>query len=148
MPESPIDLESADPAAIYAAIAEMDDDEFDQLMVDPEKRPRVIGAMVDHMVTLFRPDHAEGIDAVIHVKLWDKPGGGYDHFELLIADRNCRISEPPEREPDLTLKVRPGDLRKLVTGESGPRRLALKGRLRVLGDLGLGMKLPELFAFG
>ena len=138
----------SDPAEVYESIARMDDDEFERLMADPDERPRIISAMVDHMVTLFRPDQAEGIDAVIHVKLWDKPGGGYDHFELVIADRTCRISEPPEREPDLTLKVRPTDLRKLITGESGPRRLALKGRLRVLGDLGLGMKLPELFAFG
>ena len=138
----------SDSADVYASIAAMDEDEFERLMDDPEERTRVIGAMVDHMVTLFRPEKAEGVDAVIHVKLWDKPGGGYDHFELVIADAKCVISETPEHDADLTLKVRPTDLRKMITGEAGPRRLALKGRLRVLGDLGLGMKLPELFAFG
>ncbi len=138
----------SDSADVYASIAAMDEDEFERLMDDPEERTRVIGAMVDHMVTLFRPEKAEGVDAVIHVKLWDKPGGGYDHFELVIADAKCAISETPEHDADLTLKVRPTDLRKMITGEAGPRRLALKGRLRVLGDLGLGMKLPELFAFG
>ena len=138
----------SDAAEVYASIASMDEDEFERLMEDPDERTRIIGAMVDHMVTLFRPDKAEGVNAVIHVKLWDKPGGGYDHFELVIEDQECAISETPERDADLTLKVRPTDLRKLITGDAGPRRLALKGRLRVLGDLGLGMKLPELFAFG
>ena len=138
----------SDAADVYASIAAMDEDEFERLMDDPEERTRIIGAMVDHMVTLFRPEKAEGVNAVIHVKLWDKPGGGYDHFELVIEDQKCAISETPERDADLTLKVRPTDLRKLITGDAGPRRLALKGRLRVLGDLGLGMKLPELFAFG
>jgi putative sterol carrier protein len=138
----------SDAAELYKSIASMDEDQFEELMQDPTERARVIKAMVDHMVKLFRPEKAEGVEAAIHVKLWDKPGGGYDHFELLIADQKCVISEDPEREPDLTLKVRPTDLRKLITGETGARRLALKGRLRVLGDLGLGMKLPELFAFG
>ena len=137
----------SDPAEVYRSIASMDEDEFERLMDDPEERPQIIEAMVQHMVALFRPEKAEGVEAVIHVKLWDRPGGGYDHFELVIADGTCTISEPPERDADLTLKVRPTDLRKLITGDAGPRRLALKGRLRVLGDLGLGMKLPELFAF-
>ncbi len=43
--------------------------------------------------------------------------------------------------------MRPTDLRKLVTGETGARRLALKGRLRAIGDIGLGMKMPDLFRF-
>jgi SCP-2 sterol transfer family protein len=42
--------------------------------------------------------------------------------------------------------VRPTDLRALVTGKAGPTRLALRGRLRVIGDLGLGTKLGRLFS--
>jgi putative sterol carrier protein len=134
------------PAEIYERVAVMDEGDFDELMAEPEARKRVIDAMVEHMASLFRPEKAEGVDAVIHIKLWDRPGGGYDHAEMRIADGECRVQEPAE-EPDLTLKVRPGDLRKMITGESGPRRLAIKGRLRVLGDIGLGLKLPDMFAF-
>lgn len=140
------DLKSATPAEIYERVAVMDEDDFDGLMAEPENRSRVIDAMVEHMASLFRPEKAEGVDAVIHIKLWDRPGGGYDHAEMRISEGECKVQEPSE-EPDLTLKVRPGDLRKMITGESGPRRLALKGRLRVLGDIGLGLKLPDMFAF-
>ena len=135
------------PAEVFAAIAEMEEDEFADLMSDPEPRALVISALVQHMASLFRPERAGDTEATIHIKLWDKPDGGYDHVELQIADGAISIHETPERDPDLTLKVRPTDLRKLVTGEAGARRMALTGRLRVLGDLGLGLKLPELFDF-
>ena len=133
-----IDFHTAAPAEIYDAVAEMDGDDFEELMQDPESRERVIEAMIEHMVGLFRPEKAKGVDAVIHIKLWDKPGGGYEHFEMVIADGECKLAKRPRNEPDLTLKVRPTDLRKLVTGETGARRLALKGRLRAIGDIGLG----------
>ena len=141
-----IDIENASAAEVYEQVAAMDADEFDALMAEPGPRTRVIDAMVEHMASLFRPENAEGVDAVIHIKLWDRPGGGYDHAELRIADGECTVREPGD-EPDLTLKVRPGDLRKLVTGETGAKRLAFKGRLRAVGDIGLGLKLGDMFAF-
>jgi putative sterol carrier protein len=140
-----IDLD-ASPAELYAAITSLDDDAFDALMDDPVSRDRVIDTLVTHLSGQFRPEKAGDLEAVIHVKLWDRPGGGYDHRELVIAGGTCTVSETPEREPRLTLKVRPSDLRRIVTGDAGPRRLALRGRLRVIGDLGLGMRLTELFA--
>ena len=144
---SELRLDEMEPAAVFTAIAEMDEDEFGELMDDPSQRPLVISALVQHMASLFRPDQAGDTDATVHLKLWDKPGGGYDHVELRIADGTCTIHETPQNDADLTLKVRPIDLRKLITGEAGATRLALKGRLRAIGDLGLGMKLPNLFDF-
>lgn len=135
---------SGTPAQVYARVVELDDDEFSDLMAQPEPRAQVIDALVTHMATLYKGDPK--VDAVLHVKLWDHPDGGYDHHELVIADGACTPTHgEPQHEPDLTLKVRPEDLRRIVTGEAGPRRLALKGRLRVLGDLRLGMRLSELF---
>ena len=54
-------------------------------------------------------------------------------------------TDEPTEEPDLTLKVRPEDLRKIVTGETGTKRLAFRGRLRAIGDIRLGMRLSEIF---
>ena len=140
-----IDFEKASPEELYEQVMGLDEDEFEALMDDPDSRERALGAIIDALVGLFRPDKAEGVEAVIHVKLWDRPEGGYDHYELVIADQKCTLETPPDRDPDLTLKVRPTDLRKMISGDSGPKRLALKGRLRAIGDLGLGMKLPDLF---
>ena len=146
MPTKP-DFENATPEQLYEQVAAMDEDEFEALMDDPDSREQVLAAIIDSLVGLFRPEKAEGVEAVIHIKLWDAPGGGYDHYELSIANQECRLTTPPTDEPDLTLKVRPTDLRKLINGDTGPKRLAFQGRLRAIGDLGLGMKLPDLFAF-
>jgi hypothetical protein len=130
---------------VYTEVAAMDRDAFEALMADPAERERVIDALVDHFAGAFRPEAAGDLDAVIHIKLWDRPGGGYDHRELIIRDGACTPSSTPSEDPRLTLKVRPVDLRDIVTGAAGPKRLAFKGRLRVLGDLGLGMRLTSLF---
>lgn len=137
----------APPAKIYAQIERLDEDAFEALMEDSKTREPIIDALVAHFARTYRGP--EDLDAVIHVKLWDRPGGGYDHRELVLSGGECTASaEPQHEEARLTLKVRPTDLRKIVTGDAGPRRLALKGRLRVLGDIKFGMKLQDLFDLG
>ena len=128
---------------MYAQVEALEEDEFEALMADPESRGPVIDSLVDHFAGTYRGD--EDLEAVIHVKLWDSPDGGYDHRELVLSGGRCTANAAPQHEPRLTLKVRPTDLRKIVTGEAGPRRLALRGRLRVLGDIRFGMRLQELF---
>lgn len=142
---SVIDL-NADPSAVYREIVALDDKAFKALMAEQDSRDRVIDVLVSHFAGRVRPEKTQGMDAVIHVKLWDRPGGGYDHRELVIHDGTCTASASPTHDdPKITLKVRPEDLRAIVTGSAGPKRLAFRGKLRVLGDLGFAMKLTELF---
>lgn len=133
------------PARVYERVTELSDDEFAALMEEPETRSRIIDVLVEHMAALYRGDPK--VDAVIHVKLWDRPGGGYDHRELVLRDGTCTASDRPEHDPRITLKIRPTDLRRIVTGDAGPRRLALQRKLTVLGDIRFGMKLADLFDF-
>jgi putative sterol carrier protein len=142
-----IDIESAAPLEIYAEVEAMGEPEFEALMDHLPSRDRVIDALIDHMTDLFRPEQADGLEASIHVKLWDHPHGGYEHFEIVIAGGALTHSREPDREPDLTVKIRPTDLRKLIIGETRSAQLALQGRLRVVGDLSLALQLPQLFAF-
>jgi hypothetical protein len=134
---------SGSPARVYARVIELDDEEFAALMEDGDTRARIIDVLVDHMATLYVGE--DDVEAVIHVKLWDRPGGGYDHRELVLSGGDCTVSDEPRHEPRLTLKVRPTDLRRIVNGDAGPRRLALQRRLTVLGDLRFGMRLTDLF---
>ena len=139
---SRLDL-SGTPAQVYRRVAALDEDDFAASMEKPGTREPIIDALVSHFAATYRGD--EDLEAVIHVKLWDRPGGGYDERELVLAGGTCTASSTLEHDPRLTLKVRPTDLRRIVTGDAGPRRLALQGRLRVLGDLRFGMKLQDLF---
>ena len=137
-----VDL-TGSPARVYARVTALDADGFEALMAEQQTRDQVIDVLVGHMATLYKGDPK--VEAVIHVKLWDRPGGGYDHRELVIAGGECTATAEPSHEPRMTLKVRPTDLRRIVAGDAGPRRLALQGRLRVLGDLKFAMKLTDLF---
>jgi len=139
-----IDLDAA-PATVYREVAALDDEAFAALMAAQDSRDKVIDALVRHFAGRARPEQIRGVQAVIHIKLWDRPDGGYDHREIVIEHGSCTVSARPARKPRLTLKVRPEDLRAIVTGRAGPKRLALRGRLRVIGDLAFGMKLTDLF---
>jgi putative sterol carrier protein len=131
----------------FADVLALDDKAFDALMGEQASRDEVIDAMVGELAGRLRPDKAEGVDAVLHVKLWDRPGGGYDHREIVIRDGSCTVSEEPHEEPTLTLKIRPADLRKVVTGKANTKMLAIRGKLRAIGDLGFAMRLTDLFDF-
>jgi len=82
-------------AELFTAIKGLDDDEFAALMAVTESRERVIDALVEHLAAALRPERAAGLDKVIHVKLWDRPGGGYDHRELVIRDGACTAAAEP-----------------------------------------------------
>jgi putative sterol carrier protein len=129
----------------YAEVLSLDDKAFEALMAEQASRDDVIDAMVAHFASRLRPEKAEGVDAVLHIKLWDRPGGGYDHREIVIRDGACTMSDEPHEEPTLTLKIRPGDLRSVVNGKANVKMLALRGKLRALGDLGFAMRLTDLF---
>jgi hypothetical protein len=139
-----IDLD-APPEEVYAQLVGVSDAGFEKLMGEPETRQRVIDTLIEHMAQRLRPEQATAVDAVIHVKLWDRPGGGYDHRELIIREGRCIANDPPTEEPRMTLKIRPADLRAMVVGATGPRRLAFNRRLGVVGDVRLAWKLPDLF---
>jgi hypothetical protein len=142
-----VDLSHASIAEVVEATRRMSADEVKEVMASPA-REHVLDALIDHMVAGFRPDAEPDVEAIIHVKVWDRPDGGYDHFELVIHEGTCVASRPPSHEPALTLKAGPVDLQALLTGRTGPRRLAMRGKLRVVGDLGLGLKLPSMFTLG
>jgi putative sterol carrier protein len=141
----PDDLPSADAGEVARLVGTVGDDDLAALM-QSEVRSQVLDAVFARMEEHFRADKAGDLDAVLHWKIFDRPGGGYDHYEVVVSGGRCLVNPIPSREPDLTLKARPADFLKLVTGNASPMRLALRGRLRVQGDLALASRLSGLFA--
>jgi putative sterol carrier protein len=141
----PEDLASADPGEVARLVRTAGDDDLAALM-QSDVRPQVLDAIFTRMEQHFRADKAGGLDAVLHWKIFDRPGGGYDHYEVVLAGGRCLVNPAPSREPDLTLKAKPADFLKLVTGNASPTRMALRGRLRVQGDLTLATRVGRLFA--
>jgi putative sterol carrier protein len=139
-----VDWSAADPRALLDEVRAASDEEIEAALAGPE-REQILRNVFVVMARELDPERARGVDATIHFKVWDRPGGGYDHYELRIADGEASVSDTPAAEPTLTIKGRPADLIRVAMGDANAVKLAFRGRLRVLGDLNFARKVPEFF---
>jgi putative sterol carrier protein len=110
-----------------------------------ESRPRILDAIFARMPTQFRADRAGATNAVIHWNIGDRPGGGFDTYELVIANGRCALSPSPEHDPKLAISVSPVDFVKVVSGNGNPVMMFMTGKLKAKGDLGLAANIQNLF---
>jgi hypothetical protein len=114
-------------------------------LMHSDRRTAVLDQLFTRMPGVFRGDRAGSISAVVHWRIADRPDGGEDTYEIVIADGRCVLSERPEREPRLVLTLDAVDFLRMVTGNANPMALFLRGRMKAKGDLGLTTKFPTLF---
>lgn len=133
-----------DPRDFARVVKKTSNDELRQIMQD-ERRTVILRRIFGDMPGVFRADRAGPLDAVIHWHVGDRPGGGVDSYELVIADGTCVLSAAPEREPRLSLTLGAVDFIRLVTGNANPMMLFMRGRMKAKGDLGLATRFPNLF---
>jgi predicted lipid carrier protein YhbT len=134
-----------DPAQIAKLVAEIPDSDLEALMAS-DQRDTVLEEIFSRFAEHFRPARAQGIDAVVHFKILDRPSGGYDHYEIVVADGTLTVVHPPERAATVTLKVKPVDFLKLVTNNANGPMLFVRRKLRIDGDLMLASRLTGLFS--
>jgi putative sterol carrier protein len=140
MPAGPIE-----PTEIARLIREVPDEDLEALMAS-DQRSNVMREIFSRFEEHFRPEAATNLDAVVHFKVLDRPEGGYDHYEIVVSDGTLTVANPPQREPTVTLKVKPVDFLKLVTNNANGPMLFLRGRLKIDGDLMLASRLTGLFS--
>ncbi len=110
------------------------------------QRTAILGGIFARMPESFRPEHATGLDAVIH---WTITGGpdGSDTYEVRIVDGRCETTPTPTTgSPTLGITVAPVDFVKVSSGNANPVMMFMSGRLKAKGDMGLAVKIPHLFA--
>jgi putative sterol carrier protein len=110
-----------------------------------ENRGKILDAIFAKMPGLFRADRAGSTNAVIHWNITDRPDGGTDTYELVVADGTCTLSPKPENEPRLAVTVNPVDFVKVVSGNGNPVMMFMTGKLKAKGDLGLAANIQNLF---
>jgi SCP-2 sterol transfer family len=119
-------------------------DELKQIM-QSERRTAVLDGVFARMPGTFRADRAGSQNAVIHWIVGDRPDGGADTYELVIANGTCELSPKPEHEPKVALTVGAVDFLKVVSGNGNPVMLFMTGKLKAKGDLGLAANIANLF---
>ena len=90
----------------------------------------------------FNAERAKGVSGVVQCKF---TGDQASDWVIKIEDQNCEVEEGLATDPDLTIKADAEDGVKVLTGEMDPMRAYMLGKVKVFGDLSLGMKLTNFF---
>jgi putative sterol carrier protein len=98
--------------------------------------------ILDLMSSQFNPDAAKDMDAVIQFNLTGAGGGSY---YVQIKDGTCAYFAGDHASPRLTTSMNASDFVKMSNREADPETLFNYGKLRLVGDMALAMKMQTLF---
>ncbi len=101
--------------------------------------------MVFNHEKAFRPDVAEGVDAVIQYRLTGDEAGDYI---ITIKDGKCSVAEGIADNPTMTLTADGKDFGDVLLGKANGMQYFMQGKLKLSGDLNLAMKLTSFFKMG
>lgn len=96
------------------------------------------------MVTRLIPGKADGIDATI---LFDLSGNNGGQFWIKLADGAAESGEGEIEQPAMTLKASADDWFAVSTGQMNPMQAFMTGKIKILGDMSLAMKMQTMFEF-
>jgi putative sterol carrier protein len=137
-------MQGIDEAQLVQIVAGATDQQLDELMAS-EGRRDILDDIFRRMADHVDGDRAREVNAVLHWKIYDNPEGGYDHYEVVLEGGTCVVSETPSREPSITLKLKPADFLKLVSGTASGPTMFMTGKLKLEGDVMLASRLTSMF---
>ena len=108
-------------------------------MATAEEVQQVFPAMVER----FQPEKAIDVDATIMFDLTGENGG---FFWIKVADGTAQAGEGELANASMTVKASADDWFAVATGQMNPMQAFMSGKLKILGDMGLAMKMQTMFA--
>lgn len=108
-------------------------------MATAEEVQQVFPAMVER----FQPEKAIDVDAIIMFDLAGENGG---FFWIKVADGTAQAGEGEIANASMTVKASADDWFAVATGQMNPMQAFMSGKLKILGDMGLAMKMQTMFA--
>jgi putative sterol carrier protein len=142
--ESLADFSNVDPKQFAQTVKSASDAQMSEVM-HSDSRGKILDAIFGRFPELFRPDRAGSTNAVIHWNITDRPDGGVDTYQLVIANGTCVLSPSVDQDPKLAVTVGPVDFLKVVSGNGNPMMMFMTGKLKAKGDLGLAANIANLF---
>jgi len=107
------------------------------------KMPLTISDLMSRMPGAIIPEKAAGVDAVVHFKFSGDDAG---EWNATIKDGKCEVARGiPRKQPTLTLTADSADFAKIFAGEIDGMQAFMQGKIKLAGDLGLAMKLMQMF---
>lgn len=99
-------------------------------------------ALIEKLENRFVAENAAGVDAVIQFSLTGEQQG---EWYLQIKDQQCNMIAGTHNNPALSVSADEQDLREVLAGDLTLMKAFMSGAVQVRGDIGLAMKLMELF---
>jgi putative sterol carrier protein len=145
-----IDLEafkSVGPEDFAKLMSSVTDEQLEEMMTGP-LRKQVLDEIFSRMADHVEQSKVGDTNAVVHFKILDRPedqGGGYDQYEVVFENGAAKLSESPERDADVTIKVDPVSFLKLASNRANGPTLFMSGKLKLEGDLMLAQRMTSFF---
>ena len=108
-------------------------------MASAEDIQSLFPVMVDH----FIPEKAGDLAATI---LFDLSGDNGGFFWIKIADGAATTGAGEVGDAAMTVRASADDWFAVATGEMNAMQAFMTGKLKILGDMGLAMKMQTMFA--
>jgi putative sterol carrier protein len=98
--------------------------------------------LMNRMPKAFKPEAAEGVDAVIQYHLDGEEGGDW---VVSIQDQQCTVEKGTTEEPTMTLMADAEDYKDVILGNLDPMAAFMQQKVRLKGNLNLALGLTKYF---
>lgn len=102
-----------------------------------------VAGIFSTMVERFDPAKAKDLNATIQFDLSGDNGGAY---WLRIAEGKAEAGAGQSESPRMTLKAKADDFVSILNGSLNPMQAFMTGKVKIVGDTGLAMKLMPLIS--
>jgi putative sterol carrier protein len=135
----------ADASQLATMVGQVPDEQLAEGMADPDGRRMILDEIFNRMAEHAEPGQIEGVDAVVHFKITDAPGGGADVYEAVIRDGKVTVNKEPAEQPRVTITAAPVPFLKLVTGQQSGPVMFMTGKLKLEGDVMFASRMTSFF---
>jgi putative sterol carrier protein len=98
----------------------------------------------DKMPEVFNPSAAQALDAVFQYEITGDGGGSWN---AAVKDGSCQILEGTHEAATVTLTMSCETWLAIVNKELNAMQAFMGGQLKIIGDIMLAQRIPELFPF-
>ncbi|MEB3370771.1 SCP2 sterol-binding domain-containing protein [Saccharopolyspora mangrovi] len=138
------DLSGLSPEQFARLISRASVDQLNAVLAAPALRASIIDEIFRRMSEHYQPKQAKRSHAVVNWRI----GKDDDllHYECALTDGRCQVTEGAQHEaPTVTITMTPLDFLQLTSGNTTAPKLVMARRVRLSGDIGFAVNLPELF---
>ncbi len=93
-------------------------------------------------IDAFQPEKATGVNAKIQFHITGNQGGDW---VATIQNQKLAVEPGTTPNPNLTLGADTQDIFNVINGKLNPMAAFMQGKVQIKGDMGLAMRLLDLF---